>query len=560
LPSMVISAFLIWIAPLKVHGFVPSIVSNKCTMDHVPLRIPSRKQDGVTGRNAHLGIPATITQSEAEVGAIPIGSITIVLPSDKNAVSKYGSKSPVENPSYVDAAVHLANKLGWFSDGTLKVNVMHANEILGNDQLVIKADALIAMGLSTKEDLNSIKSVFEERRHSNNLKQCQFALDCAEKLPSIVGPYDEVEPSLASTILPWTQDATGCRMHEQMMELFDRWTTDDFAVALLVFFDQFIAEIPWVKHSIDATWEKGPIRNAQELYSMVSKCGNCIRKCLNDDDCKKCIKALNAVDTRDQVASYRTIVSYESELLKDFSYCILSKNNIFGCSADIPRLPKVVPISSWRGEPLTTEAAQGLLVGHLDDNAAPEGSLRSDISWKVAAGANVAYDQFPSQNQIFYPSSNGRDMWYDPVFRVETIDGRNVWCKRHYKVRNGPIPGTFHFSVLDNGVTSKEFWSIVGVADDLSWIVFHYAGAAAAVGQRYLGGLVCTPDGALPPNTLEIWDALKSAGIQPWELFCVDNDVNSPGALAAGPPPLTFFRKDVQEVKLTKQREEVKIV
>ena len=73
---------------------------------------------------------------------------------------------------------------------------------------------------------------------------------------------------------------------------------------------------------------------------------------------------------------------------------------------------------------------------------------------------------------------------YDPVFRVETIDGRNVWCKRHYRVREATEPGTFRFSVLDNGVTSSEFWNIVAVADDLSWIVFHYAGAATSVGQR----------------------------------------------------------------------------
>ncbi len=65
-----------------------------------------------------------------------------------------------------------------------------------------------------------------------------------------------------------------------------------------------------------------------------------------------------------------------------------------------------------------------------------QGSLRTDVSWKVACGANVAYDQFPSQNQIFYESVNGRDMWYDPVFRVETLDGRHVWCKRPYKVRD----------------------------------------------------------------------------------------------------------------------------
>lgn len=136
-------------------------------------------------------------------------------------------------------------------------------------------------------------------------------------------------------------------------------------------------------------------------------------------------------------------------------------------------------------------------------------------------------------------------MWYDPVFRVETIDKRNVWCKRHYRVRSEKVPGTFRFSVLDNGVTSDEFWTIVDCAEDLSWVVFHYAGAAGAVGQRYIGGLVCTPDGTLPPESeLEkIWEVLRSAEIEPWELFVVDNNDSSPGALEAGPPPLDFYRK-----------------
>ena len=30
---------------------------------------------------------------------------------------------------------------------------------------------------------------------------------------------------------------------------------------------------------------------------------------------------------------------------------------------------------------------------------------------------------------------------------------------------------------------SDEYWTIVDVADDLSYIIFHYAGAAGAVGQ-----------------------------------------------------------------------------
>ena len=79
---------------------------------------------------------------------------------------------------------------------------------------------------------------------------------------------------------------------------------------------------------------------------MVTKCGPCITKCLGDEDCKACITALDEIDTRDQVASYRTVVSYESELLRDFSLCILQKNNIFECSATIPQVPKVEPMKT----------------------------------------------------------------------------------------------------------------------------------------------------------------------------------------------------------------------
>ena len=163
----------------------------------------------------------------------------------------------------------------------------------------------------------------------------------------------------------------------------------------------------------------------------------------------------------------------------------------------------------------------------------------------MAAGANPAYDQFPSQNQLFYKSS-GKTMWYDPIFRVKTLDGRDIWCKRHYRVRTATLPGTFRFSVLDNGVTSDEFWTIVAADENLKWIIFHYAGAASSVGLQYLGGLLCTVDGSLPPDAERaiIWEKLRNAGIEPWELFVVDNDLTSPEYVSAGPPPLDFYRRD----------------
>lgn len=73
------------------------------------------------------------------------------------------------------------------------------------------------------------------------------------------------------------------------------------------------------------------------------------------------------------------------------------------------------------------------------------------------------------------------------LLQVKTLDGKTVWRRRHYRVRRAEEPGTFHFSVLDNGVISKEFWRIVHVQEDMSWGLFYYAGAASVVGQAYRG-------------------------------------------------------------------------
>ena len=40
---------------------------------------------------------------------------------------------------------------------------------------------------------------------------------------------------------------------------------------------------------------------------------------------------------------------------------------------------------------------------------------------------------------------------------------------------------------MDNGVMSKEYWRIVDAADDLTWALYYYAGAAKSAGQMYGG-------------------------------------------------------------------------
>jgi hypothetical protein len=64
---------------------------------------------------------------------------------------------------------------------------------------------------------------------------------------------------------------------------------------------------------------------------------------------------------------------------------------------------------------------------------------------------------------------------------------------------------------------------IVDVADDLSFALFAYSGAAAVAGQAYVGAVLCTPDGEWPRPELSqrVDAALERAGVKPWELFKV---------------------------------------
>ena len=303
-----------------------------------------------------------------------IGTVTLLVPeSSSDRESGYGSKSPTsENPpTYMEVAEQLTRKIRHFSDGRIVAKVVTPSDS-NSDDTCMKCNALFALGLFTPADIQYLSQTFRKRRElqeqSSLTNMCQFAVDCGtNNYAPIVGAYDEANPSVLAEIAPWSSTASGKRLSTQMQELFSKFNTDEFALAVMLFFNQFSGyKIPWVEHSIDVTWEKGVYQNAKEIYAMITKCGPCITECLGDEDCSACINALDKIDTRDQVASYRTVVSYESELLRDFSLCILQKNNIFECSATIPKLPVVTPLNKWNGKEMTEDIARGIMIGHLE--------------------------------------------------------------------------------------------------------------------------------------------------------------------------------------------------
>jgi hypothetical protein len=205
-----------------------------------------------------------------------------LLPSDGLADTKrtkFGIHSPVDSPTLRESADHLSKKAYWFSDGQVETNVVVIGEgdltTTTTKALTEDATIMIAMGLSSSADLKYARSIFEQRLlpSDNRNSKCQFALDCSsssssEELPTFVGPYDS-QSFLPTLLFPWTSASSGRRFQEQMSGLFDRWTSDDFTIALMLFLNRFSGHpINWVKDSADATWEKGPLRNVQEFYGM----------------------------------------------------------------------------------------------------------------------------------------------------------------------------------------------------------------------------------------------------------------------------------------------------
>lgn len=380
------------------------------------------------------------------------------------------------------------------------------------------------------------------------------AFDCSESYGQIerFGEYNPRSPIESALIMvdkyitKKSDRAVQRLAYNIATDMWGRRSSDDMVFMINVLVNTFIKPIKSVQ-SVTNTESTG----LTQLTCMTGNCGNEMINCFKDPTCRAALDCLNSCRGNDQVCQYRCITSHETPAFEKFAQCIIQKHNCMGNSAAIPMVPNPEPMMLFRGKPLTADIADEIFIGHLKDKPAEqdlESGLRVDLgvisdqeySWKVVCGQNPAYDYFSCQHQIFYKDKKGK-MWYDPVFKVTTFAGQDVWRRRHYRVRRASKPGQFHFSVLDNGVVSAEYWRILACADDLSWTVFYYSGAASAAGTNYRGALLCTKDGRWPDFTPEVKqkvrEALERGGIKLWELYEVSN-ADCSATCAAGKAPL----------------------
>lgn len=423
------------------------------------------------------------------------------------------SVSPLKSTPWFDVMLHTAKRLKWV-DEAYQMLVFSDNLIQSNDKTVEilreelrNSNILLIVAVTYQESVNWIQA------NSINIPN----ILCFESSPrlrnKLGGLVVETKSSsnIFSKLTAIYQSKSKNRSVEIVQTVSDAWyryNSDDIRFCLLVVINAYIRPVPILKNL--------RAKGFSTLNCMVKNCGPQILNCLLDPNCRKALQCLNQCSPVDQVCNYRCIASFENPYLEEFSLCILQKNNCLELDAKIPEKPSVPPMIKFRGDYLSHETAEDLFVGWLE---------KLDWSWRVIAGQNPAYDQFPCQYQLFYRGKARGSFWYEPVFQVKTLEGKLVWRRRKYRVKRGKVPGTFHFSVLDNGVVSNEFWTIVDVSDDFSWGLFHYHGAARVAGQSYTGAVLVSPDGAYPDESQgqRLSSALDRCDIKDWELFDVDN-------------------------------------
>ncbi|XP_071730351.1 violaxanthin de-epoxidase, chloroplastic [Rutidosis leptorrhynchoides] len=396
--------------------------------------------------------------------------------------------------------LHTAERLKWVDDNYKMVSFTDSFTKFEDLEKELKtANILLVVSVTKPESVEWLK------RYSQNVPNV-ICFDSSPALENKLGGLflpKENNSNIFSKLNKKTKE-----LAQTISEAWIRHNSDDIRFCLLIIVNAYIKPVP-ILQNLRA-------QGFSTLNCMVKNCGRQVLNCLLDPNCRKALQCLNQCSPVDQVCNYQCIASYESPILEEFSLCVLQKHNCLDLDAKIPEKPFVLPMVNFRGEILSHEVAEDLFIGWL-------GNL--EWSWRVVAGQNPAYDQFPCQYQLFYRGKARGSFWYEPVFQVKTLDGKLVWRRRKYRVKRGKVAGTFNFSVLDNGVVSNEYWTIVDVSEDLSWGLFHYSGAARVAGQSYTGAVLVSPNGEYPNEKEKdrLLLALDRCCIKEWELFDVDN-------------------------------------
>ena len=198
--------------------------------------------------------------------------------------SRFGATSPSPRPSWSTVAEHLSQRLPGF-DSRITAEVIDASSAGAGS---VEADIAVVLGVSSCHDTEAV-DVESITSSCANL----ISFDCSEEILRLqrVGAFRRCDEgalqALRTQLIPWSDLARGKRLSDQADLLMSRYSSEDLLYALFfILHGESIIELDLVKHTVNPTWEKGPLRNTQEFATMCTKCGDKIGAALTDPETK----------------------------------------------------------------------------------------------------------------------------------------------------------------------------------------------------------------------------------------------------------------------------------
>ena len=433
-----------------------------------PDRAPRSHRGATTRRAAIMSptlevAPSASTPEKVHLVAI-VPDAPSFLPSPPGIPESYLPAGP--GPDWMEVMSHMALRLTWVDPGFSMDVFLHDADPALIDVSAARADVFVVVGV--RDDALAARLADQLAAVPTGAALgCCDALDAQSRV--VFQPVNDLR-AMEAKLNPWGRASKDLRLMEQVRGLFSRENHLDLLFLHLLLVDASGTRVPAVDINQDL--------NVGNVWCIAKNCNKQLLACYQNDRCRLSLDCIDGCGLNDQVCTYTCIRSYQNDQFQMLSRCMLHKHNCLGNDATRPELPEVLPMTTFRGKPLTHDVAEQIMQGWYGD-----GPEDKPYSWLAVAGQNPAYDHFPCQYQIWYRGKAKGSFWYNPVFKVQTLDGKEVWRRSDYRCKRGDVPGTFYFSFMDNGVTSLEYWRIVDAADDLSWSLYYYAGAAKVAGQ-----------------------------------------------------------------------------
>ena len=279
----------------------------------------------------------------------------------------------------------MALRLTWVDPGFSMDVFLHDADPALIDASAARADVFVVVGVH--DDARRRAPPISRRRPHRGGARCGGAL--AKESRVAFQPVSEMR-AMEAKLVPWGQANKDLRLMEQVTGLFERENHLDLLFLHMLLLD---AGHKPLRLLVDINQDL----NVGNVWCIAKNCNKQLFQCYQNDRCVKSLDCIDACGLNDQVCTYTCIRSYQNDQFQLLARCMLHKNNCLGNDAVRPALPEVLPMTTFRGEPLTHEAAERIMQGWYGDGPDSE-----PYSWLAVAGQNPAYDHFPCQYQIWY--------------------------------------------------------------------------------------------------------------------------------------------------------------